>query len=463
MSEAATSSAKPYTSPVPELGPGQTSYTTITDKISSIVLTPSSPLAWFATLVVGFLLVSMLQIAVAYLLYEGVGIWGINIPIGWGFAIINFVWWIGIGHAGTLISAVLLLFRQKWRTSINRSAEAMTIFAVMCAGMFPLLHTGRPWLAAYWLFPYPNSMDIWPQFRSPLIWDVFAVSTYLTISLLFWTMGMIPDFASFRDRAKHRITQVIFGFLSMGWRGSAIHWERYEMASLLLAGLATPLVLSVHSVVSLDFAISIIPGWHTTIFPPYFVAGAIYAGFAMVLTLLIPVRRIYQLHDFITDRHLENMAKVMLVSGLIVGYGYFMEQYMAWYSAATYEGFMMQNRMFGPYGFYYWSLIICNILVPQLLWIKKIRLSTMWLFVISMFINVGMWLERFIIVVTSLHRDFMPSSWDMYHPTIWDWATFIGTIGFFLFCFALFVRGLPLIAIHEIRTLLPIRKKQSRE
>ena len=463
MSEAAPSPAKPYTPPVPELGPGQTSYTTITDKISSVVLTPSSPLAWFATLVVGFLLVSMLQIAVAYLLYEGVGIWGINIPVGWGFAIINFVWWIGIGHAGTLISAVLLLFRQKWRTSINRSAEAMTIFAVMCAGMFPLLHTGRPWLAAYWLFPYPNSMDIWPQFRSPLIWDVFAVSTYLTISLLFWTMGMIPDFASFRDRAKHRITQVIFGFLSMGWRGSAIHWERYEMASLLLAGLATPLVLSVHSVVSLDFAISIIPGWHTTIFPPYFVAGAIYAGFAMVLTLLIPVRRIYQLHDFITDRHLENMAKVMLVSGLIVGYGYFMEQYMAWYSAATYEGFMMQNRMFGPYGFYYWSLIICNILVPQLLWIKKIRLSTMWLFVISMFINVGMWLERFIIVVTSLHRDFMPSSWDMYHPTIWDWATFIGTIGFFLFCFALFVRGLPLIAIHEIRTLLPIRKKQSRE
>ena len=463
MSEAAPSSPKPYTPPVPELGPGQTSYTTITDKISSIVLTASSPLAWFASLLVGFLLVSMLQISVAYLLYEGVGIWGINIPIGWGFAIINFVWWIGIGHAGTLISAILLLFRQKWRTSINRSAEAMTIFAVMCAGMFPLLHTGRPWLAVYWLFPYPNSMDIWPQFRSPLIWDVFAVSTYFTISLLFWTMGMIPDFASFRDRAKHRVTQVIFGFLSMGWRGSAIHWERYEMASLLLAGLATPLVLSVHSVVSLDFAISIIPGWHTTIFPPYFVAGAIYAGFAMVLTLLIPVRKIYQLHDFITDRHLENMSKVMLVSGLIVGYGYFMEQYMAWYSAATYEGFMMQNRMFGPYGTYYWSLILCNILVPQLLWIKKVRLSTMWLFVISMFINVGMWLERFIIVVTSLHRDFMPSSWDMYHPTIWDWATFIGTIGFFLFCFTLFVRGLPLIAIHEIRTLLPIRKKRSRE
>ncbi len=460
MSSVAPSSPKPYTPPVSELGPGQTSYTTITDKISTIVLTPSSPLAWFAALLVGFLLVLLLQVAVAYLLYEGVGIWGINIPIGWGFAIINFVWWIGIGHAGTLISAILLLFRQKWRTSINRSAEAMTIFAVMCAGMFPLLHTGRPWLAVYWLFPYPNSMDIWPQFRSPLIWDVFAVSTYFTISLLFWTMGMIPDFASFRDRAKHRITQTIFGVLSMGWRGSAIHWERYEMATLLMAGLATPLVISVHSIVSLDFAIAVIPGWHTTIFPPYFVAGAIYAGFAMVLTLLIPVRRIYKLQDFITARHLENMAKVMLVSGLIVGYGYFMEQYMTWYSASTYEGFMMQNRMFGPYGIYYWSLILCNILVPQLLWIKKIRLSTMWLFIISMFINVGMWLERFIIVVTSLHRDFMPSSWDMYHPTIWDWATYIGTLGFFLFCFTLFIRGLPLIAIHEIRTLVPIGKKK---
>jgi Ni/Fe-hydrogenase subunit HybB-like protein len=459
MSEARKATGTPYTPPVKELGPGQTSHTTITEKISSIVLTTHSPLVWFISLAVGVGLLGILQIAVAWLVYEGVGVWGLNNPIGWGFAIINFVWWIGIGHAGTLISAVLLLFRQQWRTSINRSAEAMTIFAVMCAGLFPLIHTGRPWLALYWLFPYPNSMDIWPQFRSPLIWDVFAVSTYFTISLLFWTMGMIPDFAVFRDRAKNRVTQVIFGVLSMGWRGSAVHWERYEMASLLLAGLATPLVLSVHSIVSLDFAIAIIPGWHTTIFPPYFVAGAIYAGFAMVLTLMIPVRRIYGLYDFITDRHLENMSKVMLVSGLIVAYGYLMEQFMAYYSASSYEIFMMNNRMTGPYANYYWSLILCNIVVPQLLWIKSVRLNTIILFGICMFINVGMWLERFIIVVTSLHRDYMPSSWDMYHPTIWDWATYIGTIGLFLFCFTLFLRGLPLIAMHEIRTLLPVGKK----
>ena len=461
MSEAANPSGKSYIPPPPELGPGQTSYTSITEKISSVALTRSTPLVWFVAFLIGFTLLQALLIAVAYLFYEGTGIWGLNVPIGWGFAIINFVWWIGIGHAGTLISAVLLLFRQRWRTSINRSAEAMTIFAVMCAAMFPLIHTGRPWLAAYWLLPYPNSMDIWPQFRSPLIWDVFAVSTYFSVSLIFWTLGMIPDFATFRDRAKNRITQIIFGVLAMGWRGSAIHWERYEMASLLLAGLATPLVLSVHSIVSLDFAVSIIPGWHTTIFPPYFVAGAIFAGFAMVLTLMIPVRRIYGLQEFITDRHLENMAKVMLVSGLIVAYGYFMEQFMAWYSASIFEDFMMQNRMHGPYGTYYWTLILCNIIVPQLLWIKSCRTNTIWLFVVSMVINVGMWLERFIIVVTSLHRDFLPSSWDMYHPTIWDWATFIGTIGLFLFLFVLFIRGLPLIAIHEIRTLLPIGGKKS--
>ena len=451
---------KSYTPPAPELGPGQTSYTSISEKISGIVLTRSTPIPWFVAVFIGFTLVGVLQVAIAWLMYEGVGVWGLNVPIGWGFAIINFVWWIGIGHAGTLISAVLLLFRQKWRTSINRSAEAMTIFAVMCAGMFPLIHTGRPWLAAYWLFPYPNSMDIWPQFRSPLIWDVFAVGTYFTVSLLFWTLGMVPDFATFRDRAKHRVTQVIFGVLSFGWRGSAVHWERYEMASLMLAGLSTPLVLSVHSVVSLDFAVSIIPGWHTTIFPPYFVAGAIFAGFAMVLTLMIPLRRLYGLEDFITERHLDNMGKVMLVAGLIVAYGYMMEQLIAWYSASVYEGFLMYNRMFGPYGNYYWALIVCNIAVPQLLWSKRVRINTISLFIVSMFINVGMWLERFIIVVTSLHRDYMPSSWDMYHPTIWDWATYIGTIGLFIFLFFLFVRAWPLIAAHEIRTLLPIGKKK---
>ncbi len=456
MSEA---QRRPYTTPASELGPGQGSYTSITESISSVVLTPSTPWQWFLVVAIVLGLVGVLQIAIAWLLYNGVGVWGINNPIGWGFAIINFVWWIGIGHAGTLISAILLLFRQRWRTSINRSAEAMTIFAVLCAGMFPILHTGRPWLAVYWLFPYPNSMDIWPQFRSPLIWDVFAVGTYLTVSLLFWGLGMIPDLATFRDRAKHLVTKRIFGMLAMGWRGSAIHWERYEMASLMLAGLSTPLVLSVHSVVSFDFAISIIPGWHTTIFPPYFVAGAIYAGFAMVLTLMIPLRALYGLQDFITERHLDNMGKVMLVAGLIVAYGYFMEQFMAWYSASLYEGFMMQNRMFGPYGVVYWALILCNILVPQMLWSRRVRLSTFWLFVVSMFINVGMWLERFIIVVGSLHRDYLPSSWDMYYPTIWDWALYLGTLGFFVLAFFLFVRGLPLIAIHEIRSLLPMGRK----
>ena len=451
MSEAAKT---PYKPPVSELGPGQTSYTSITEKISGIVLTRNTPVAWFIFFAIGFLLLHGFMVGVPYLLFEGVGIWGLNNPIGWGWAIINFVWWIGIGHAGTLISAVLLLFRQKWRTSINRAAEAMTIFAVLCAMQFPLLHTGRPWLACYWLLPYPNSMDIWPQFRSPLIWDVFAVSTYLTVSLVFWFVGLVPDFASMRDRTKNRIGQVIYGILSLGWRGSAIHWERYEMASLLLAGLSTPLVLSVHSVVSLDFAVALIPGWHTTIFPPYFVAGAIYAGFAMVLTLMIPMRMIYGLEDFINERHLNNMAKVMLASGMIVAYGYFMEQLIAWYSASTYEGFMMQNRMHGPYNNFYWALIFCNLIVPQLLWVRYFRTNMFWLFFVCQFINVGMWLERFIIVVTSLHRDFMPSSWDMFHPTIWDIALYVGTIGLFIVLFFLFIRGLPMISLHEIRTLL---------
>ena len=451
MSEAAKT---PYKPPVSELGPGQTSYTSITEKISGIVLTRNTPVAWFIFFAIGFLLLHGFMVGVPYLLFEGVGIWGLNNPVGWGWAIINFVWWIGIGHAGTLISAILLLFRQKWRTSINRAAEAMTIFAVLCAMQFPLLHTGRPWLACYWLLPYPNSMDIWPQFRSPLIWDVFAVSTYLIVSLVFWYVGLVPDFASMRDRTKNRIGQVIYGILSLGWRGSAIHWERYEMASLLLAGLSTPLVLSVHSVVSLDFAVALIPGWHTTIFPPYFVAGAIYAGFAMVLTLMIPMRMIYGLEDFVNERHLNNMAKVMLASGMIVAYGYFMEQLIAWYSASTYEGFMMQNRMHGPYNNFYWALIFCNLIVPQLLWVRYFRTNMFWLFFVCQFINVGMWLERFIIVVTSLHRDFMPSSWDMFHPTIWDIALYVGTIGLFTVLFFLFVRGLPMISLHEIRGLL---------
>jgi Ni/Fe-hydrogenase subunit HybB-like protein len=405
----------------------------------------------------------MLGMAIAWLLLRGVGIWGVNIPVGWGFAIINFVWWIGIGHAGTLISAILLLLKQGWRTSINRFAEAMTIFAVMCAGLFPLVHTGRPWLAAYWLFPYPNSMSIWPQFRSPLIWDVFAVSTYFTVSLIFWYTGLIPDLATLRDRAKNRAAKIIYGMFSLGWRGSGRHWQRYEHIYLLLAGLSTPLVLSVHTVVSFDFSIGIVPGWHTTIFPPYFVAGAIYDGFAMVLTLAIPIRAVYHLEDFITTRHLENMAKVTLATGLIVAYGYTSEVFFGWYSANKYEGFMVWNRMTGPYWYMYWTLIFCNIISPQWLWFKKVRTSPVLLFCVAMIVNVGMWLERFVIVVVSLHRDFVPAAWGMYHGTKWDYMTFFGTIGFFLTMFFLFIRALPMISIFEMRTLAPAAKVPAAE
>jgi molybdopterin-containing oxidoreductase family membrane subunit len=329
------------------IGPGH-SFGTVTDKISSIVLTKTAPFPWYVAAGVGFLLTMMLLYSLGYLFMKGTGIWGINMPIGWGFAIINLVWWIGIGHAGTLISAILLLLNQEWRTSINRFAEAMTLFAVACAAIFPLVHTGRPWLAAYWLLPYPNVMGVWPQFRSPLMWDVFAISTYATVSLLFWLVGLLPDLATLRDKTTHPLLQKVYGIAALGWRGSAKHWHRYETAYLLLAGLATPLVLSVHSVISFDFSIGIIPGWHATIFPPYFVAGAIYAGFAMVITLAIPLRRWYGLEDFITMRHLDNMAKVMLATGLVVAYGYVMEAFFAWYSANTYERFMMWNRMTGP-------------------------------------------------------------------------------------------------------------------
>jgi Ni/Fe-hydrogenase subunit HybB-like protein len=440
--------------PAPLIEPGH-GFRSVTDKISAVVLSRSQPLPWFVGISIGFLLSGMLGMAITYLLLKGTGIWGINIPVGWGFAIINFVWWIGIGHAGTLISAILLLLKQEWRTSINRFAEAMTIFAVMCAGIFPLIHTGRPWLAAYWLFPYPNSMSIWPQFRSPLIWDVFAVSTYFTVSLLFWYVGLIPDLATLRDKARSRTLKIAYGFLSLGWRGSARHWQRYEHIYLLLAGLSTPLVLSVHTVVSFDFAVGIVPGWHATIFPPYFVAGAIYAGFAMVLTLAIPIRKWYGLEDFITLRHLENMGKVTLVTGMIVGYGYMSEAFFGFYSANKYEGFMIWNRMTGPYWFTYWILIFCNIITPQSLWLRSVRTSPTGLFIVSLIVGVGMWLERFVIVVTSLHRDFLPSSWGMYYPTIWDWMTFIGTIGFFIMMFFLFVRALPMISIFEMRTLVP--------
>jgi len=440
--------------PHPLIEPGHT-FASVTDKIAGVVIGGKTPLTWFVVVSISLMICGMLGMAVTYLLLRGTGIWGVNIPVGWGFAIINFVWWIGIGHAGTLISAILLLLKQGWRTSINRFAEGMTIFAVMCAGLFPLIHTGRPWLAAYWLFPYPSSMGVWPQFRSPLIWDVFAVSTYFTVSLLFWYVGLIPDLATLRDKAKHKWVKIVYGVLCLGWRGSARHWQRYEHIYLLLAGLSTPLVLSVHTVVSFDFAIGIIPGWHATIFPPYFVAGAIYAGFAMVLTLAIPLRKIYGMEDFITLRHLENMAKVTLVTGMIVAYGYISEAFFGFYSANKYEGFMIWNRMTGPYWYMYWTLVFCNIVTPQVLWIRKVRTTPILIFAVAMVVNVGMWLERFVIVVTSLHRDFLPSSWGMYYGTVWDWATFIGTLGMFTLLFFLFIRFLPMISIFEMRTAVP--------
>jgi Ni/Fe-hydrogenase subunit HybB-like protein len=439
--------------PSPVIEPGYT-FGTVTDKISSIVLTRPTTNGWIVGFAAAFMLTMMLLYALGYLFLRGVGIWGINIPVGWGFAIINFVWWIGIGHAGTLISAILLLLRQSWRNSINRFAEAMTLFAVASAGIFPGVHTGRPWLD-YWMFPYPNTMKYWPQFRSPLIWDVFAVSTYFTVSLMFWFVGLIPDLATLRDRSDNKYLKVIYGLFAMGWRGSARHWARYEMAYLLLAGLATPLVLSVHTVVSFDFAVGLVPGWHTTIFPPYFVAGAIYSGFAMVLMLAIPIRKIYGLEDFITDRHLQNSAKVMLATGWIVAYGYAIEAFMGWYGGNRYDQTLLWNRLHGPYSFWYYSLLICNLAAPQLLWIRKMRTNPIWLFLISLIILVGMWLERFVIIVISLTRDFLPSSWGMYYPTRWDWMTYAGTIGLFLSAMFLFVRILPMISIFEMRTLLP--------
>ena len=433
---------------------GAHTFRSVTDKISSITLKKRTPLGWYAGFSVGFTLVLVLLYSLGVLLLKGVGIWGVTVPIGWGFDIINFVWWIGIGHAGTLISAILLLLRQEWRTSINRFAEAMTLFAVACAGIYPLFHMGRPWLA-YWMLPYPNTMGLWPQFRSPLVWDVFAVSTYATVSLMFWFVGLIPDLATLRDRATARPAKIIYGMLAMGWRGSVAHWHRYDVAYLLLAGLSTPLVISVHSVVSFDFAVSIIPGWHATIFPPYFVAGAIYAGFAMVLMIAIPLRAVYGLEDFITSRHLQNMAKVLLATGLIVAYGYMTEIFFSWYSGNEYEQYMMTNRMTGPYASMYWALIACNVLAPQILWFSSMRRNTVVLFVSSIIVSIGMWLERFIIIVTSLHRDFLPSSWGMYYPTRYDWSTFIGTLGLFTMLLFLFIRFLPVISIFEMRTILP--------
>ncbi len=436
------------------IAPGH-DFASVTDSISKIVLQRKTPLGWWLGFAAAFGVMQLLLYAIAHLLFVGIGVWGITIPIGWGFDIINFVWWIGIGHAGTLISAILLLLRQEWRTSINRFAEAMTLFAVACAAFYPIFHTGRPWMAVYWLLPYPNTMGLWPNFRSPLIWDVFAVTTYATVSALFWFVGLIPDLATLRDRAQSKPWKIVYGMLAMGWRGSAKHWHNYETAYLLLAGLATPLVVSVHTVVSFDFATGLVPGWHATIFPPYFVAGAIYAGFAMVLTLSIPLRKFYGLQDFITLKHLENMAKVMLATGLIVAYGYMCEAFFAWYSGSEYERFMILNRMRGPYAWSYWALILCNVVAPNLLWSKRLRTNVTFLFFISFVVSTGMWLERFVIIVTSLHRDFLPSSWGLYAGTQFDWAAFVGTIGLFLTLMFLFVRFLPAISIFEMRTLVP--------
>ena len=439
------------------IGQGQT-FRSVTEKITRIVLTPRTPLGWFAIFSVAGAGATMLMVAVTWLFLKGIGIWGVTQPVAWGFAIINFVWWIGIGHAGTLISAILLLFKQGWRNSISRFAEAMTIFAVVCAGMFPVLHLGRPWLG-YWLFPYPSTMTVWPQFRSPLMWDVFAVSTYATISVVFWYIGMVPDLGTMRDRAHSKFAKYAYGLFSMGWRGSARHWMRYETASLLLAGLATPLVLSVHTVISFDFAVAVLPGWHTTIFPPYFVAGAIYSGFAMVLTLAIPLRKFYHLENLVTERHIDNMGKVMLATGFIVAYGYGMEVFMAWYSASHWEAFMMWNRMFGPMGWSYWVLVSCNLAFPlTTLWVRKWRTNMAFMFFLSIVVNTGMWFERFVIVVTSLYRDFLPSAWGTYRATKWDYMIYVGTLGLFTALFLLFVRFLPMIPMNEIRMMLPQAK-----
>ncbi len=436
----------------PLIGPGQT-YDTVTEKLSGTVLTRPMTMGWAMCIFVSGSLVMVLTGAVAYLFLWGVGIWGINIPVAWGFAIANFVWWIGIGHAGTFISAILYLLRQDWRTSINRFAEAMTLFAVACAGMFPLLHLGRPWKWFY-LFPYPNTMELWPQFISPLVWDVFAVSTYFTVSLLFWYLGLVPDLATLRDRATNKYIQKLYGVFALGWRGAARHWQRYQMAYLMLAALATPLVISVHSIVGMDFTYAIVPGWHSTILPPYFVAGAIFSGFAMVLTLAIPLRKVFHLENLITRRHLENCAKLMLVTGLIVAYSYVMEEFMGWYGQDPAEKHMLWDRAFGNYGVAFWVLIACNVVVPQLMWFSRLRRNIALLFVVSIIVQIGMWMERFVIVVQSLHNGFMPSMWNMYYPTRYDWEVLLGTIGFFCLCFFLFIRILPVISIAEMRELV---------
>lgn len=432
---------------------GNHTYESLTEAIAGVVLNGRISMGWAIGLLASLATLGLMFGCVVWVLLNGVGVWGINIPVGWGWDIVNFVWWIGIGHAGTLISAVFLLVHQGWRTSINRFAEAMTLFAVMCAGLYPLMHVGRHQFA-YWMLPLPNSMGLWPQFKSPLLWDVFAVSTYFTVSLLFWYVGLVPDLAVLRDRASSRFAKVAYGIACLGWRNSGRHWHRYNGIYLLLAAFSTPLVLSVHSVVSFDFAFSQVPGWHTTIFPPYFVAGAVYAGFAMVLILAIPLRRWCHLEDFITMRHMENSAKVMLATSLIVFYGYIMEVFFGWYSANKYEGQLLLTRFVGPHAAYYWALIFCNGIAPQILWWRSMRTNLPVLFIVSVIVSIGMWLERFVIIAMSLERDYLPSSWGHYVPTWVDIGLFTGTFGLFFTMFLLFVRFLPSIAIAEMRELL---------
>jgi len=408
------------------------------------------PRGWYVVFGLSLAMLGLFVVSLGWLIWEGVGVFGNNIPVGWGWPIVNFVFWVGIGHAGTLISAVLFLFRQRWRTSINRTAEAMTVFAVMCALVFPAIHTGRPWLA-YWMMPIPNQMGTWPQFRSPLMWDVFAVSIYFCVSVLFWFLGMLPDLATLRDRLGSRLRRMTYGLPALGWRGSGRHWSHYEKAYLLLAGLATPLVLSVHSVVSFDFAVAQLPGWHSTIFPPYFVAGAIFSGLAMVITLMVISRVAFGLERLVTMLHFDRMARLILAMSCIVGYSYSIEILVAWYSGNLFEQYMFLNRALGPYAWAYWIMIICNMFVPQIFWSARARTSIPVLFVVSILVNVGMWFERFVIVVTSLHRDFLPSSWGVFRPTLWDVTTLVGSFGLFLTLFCLFVRYLPMVSMAEVK------------
>ncbi|MDM8159001.1 polysulfide reductase NrfD [Labilibaculum sp. K2S] len=442
-----------YVSPIREpLITGKKTYQQITDEISAPIEGKAGK-AWYVGITITIAALFFGLAMMGWTIWQGIGTWGLNKTIGWGWGITNFVWWVGIGHAGTFISAILLLFRQKWRTSINRSAEAMTLFAVMCAGLFPLIHMGRP-LLAFFVFPYPNTRGLWVNFNSPLLWDVFAISTYFSVSLLFWYVGLIPDIGTIRDKVKSKFKKAVYGFLSFGWTGSARHWSRHETMSLVLAGLAAPLVLSVHSIVSADFATSVIPGWHTTIFPPYFVSGAIFSGFAMVLTLLIITRKVLNLESYITVGHVESMNKIIIATGSIVGIAYITELFIAWYSGVEYEQYAFLNRATGPYWWAYAIMMTCNVISPQLLWFKKLRRNLAFTFVLSIFINIGMWFERFVIIVTSLHRDYLPSSWSMYSPTIVEVGIFIGTLGLFFTCFLLFIRVFPVIAIAEVKAVM---------